>query len=74
MIDNIGQLDCVWNQLKPKLLGSVDLDQVIQSRKTHPKSGPHLLMAANIKRHGRRKFYSLPVCPHSYWKVNLSWC
>lgn len=39
--------------------------------KTHPKSGPHLLVATHMmKGSGRRKFCFLPVCPlSSCWGV-----
>lgn len=50
------QLDYIWNQLKPKRLGTPVrdfLNQIIWSKETYPKSGPHLLEAACIKDHRR---------------------
>jgi hypothetical protein len=38
---NNSQLDCIWNELKPKLLGTAVRDYLTQidgSRRTHPKS------------------------------------
>ena len=50
------------------------LDQTIWGRQTHPKCRWHLLVAAQIKGHGRRKFCFLPVCLHSWCQVYLSCC
>ena len=42
------------------------------NRKTHPKSGPYLLVAAHIKRHGRRKhFVYLSLLSQVSWSTLL---
>jgi hypothetical protein len=40
--------------------------------KTHPKSGPHLLVAAYIKDR-RRKSCSLPACPPLLASSSIHW-
>lgn len=42
--------------------------------KTHPKSGSHLLGAAHIKGHGRRKLLLSACCPHSHWQGRPPHC
>lgn len=71
------QLDCIWNQLKHKLLGIPIrnfLKQIFETGK--PKSRLLLLMATHLKKkkHGSRKLCFVPTCPHSCWKGNLSCC
>lgn len=71
------QLDCFYNQLKPNQLGTPMRDPLhsnIWDGKTHPKSGPHLLVAAKVKGCGRRKPLLLPACFRSCWQVLLSCC
>ena len=65
MMTNLGcRLDYIWRQLKVKrrdtsVRGFSWLDYL--SWKTHPQSGPHLLVAAHIKGPGKGKFL-LFVC------------
>jgi len=50
------QLDCIWNQLKPKPLGPPVrgcLNQIIPCRKLHPKSGSHPPVAVQMEGHRR---------------------
>ena len=62
-------LDNIWNQLKPNYCTCHVEDfpnQMIRSQKVHSTSGPHLLISAHIKGHGRRKLWAF-VC----WALTL---
>lgn len=58
-------LDCIWNILKSKLPSTPVRDfrnKIIRSTKTHPKSGPYLLVAHTEGHGGRRLcFYLMPT-------------
>lgn len=60
------QLDYVCKQLKPRNLDTSVrdfLDWIISSGKTHPISGPYLLVAAHVKGPGRRKLMLFACLP-----------
>lgn len=68
-------VDYIWNHLKTKQLRTPMkdlLDWIIYSKKVHPKSGPHILVAAYIKDMEEIFFFFLPVCPHTFWSDHLS--
>lgn len=58
VVANLGfRLNCIWNQLKCKVPGAPVqgfLDQIILSGMMDLKCGQHLLVAAQINKHGRR--------------------
>lgn len=58
------QLDYIKNQQNPQQLGTpvkVFLDWIIRGKKTHPKSGRQLLVAAYIKDMENKKSFCLPL-------------
>lgn len=73
------QFHCIWNQLNPKLLGTPVRDffhQTVWSRKSHLKSGWHILEAAQIQRYKTRKLglclLALTLAGKSIYPVNVT--
>lgn len=58
-------LESTKTQVAGHFCESVFKNQIIWSRKPHLKSGPHFLMAAQIKWHARRKLCLFARLPHS---------
>lgn len=68
------QFDWIWNQLKHKVLGTPARNSLIQSvwRGTpHSSCRCHLLVAAQMKGHGRRKASLLACLPPLLLEVHL---